>query len=78
MSAYVFIVVNTFNALEEDLIVINQTNNIDDDINNFVEHRQSFSMIKSSSLIVFKNSFERIYQQRKNTNSNQSSDVNNI
>jgi hypothetical protein len=78
MSAYVFIVVNTFNALEEDLIVINETNNIDDDINNFVEHRQSFSMIKSSSLIVFKNFFERIYQQRKNTNSNRSSDVNNI
>ncbi len=78
MSAYVFIVVNAFNALEEDLIVINETNNIDDDINNFVEHRQSFSMIKSFSLIVFKNSFERIYQQRKNTNSNRSSDVNNI
>jgi len=78
MSAYVFIVVNAFNALEEDLIVINETNNIDDDINNFVEHRQSFSMIKSFSLIVFKNSFERIYQQRKNTNSNRSSDFNNI
>jgi len=55
--------------------VIDETDNIDDDMNNSVGHCRSLSMIKSSSLVVFKNFFERFYQQRENTSSNRSDEI---
>jgi len=55
--------------------VIDETNNIDDDINDLVGHRRSLLMIKSPSLVAFKNSFERFYQQRENTSSNQFGEI---
>ncbi len=55
--------------------MIDETNNIDNDMNNSAEHCRSLSMIKSSSLVVFKNFFERFYQQRENTSSNRSDEI---
>lgn len=55
--------------------MINETDNINDDMNDSVEHRRSLSMIKSFSLVVFKNFFEQFYQQRENTSSNQSDEI---
>ena len=55
--------------------MIDKTNNIDDDMNDSVEHCRSLSMIKSSSLVVFKNFFERFYQQHENISSNQSDEI---
>ena len=43
---------------------------IDDDMNDFVEHRRILSLIQLIFRSVFRNSFEQKFQQRKNSNSN--------
>ena len=55
--------------------MIDEIDNIDKNINNFIEHCRSLSIDRSPSLIVFRNLFERFYQQCENTSSNRSSNV---
>jgi len=56
--------------------VIAEADNIDDEVNDSAEHRRSLFVVKSPSRPVFRNPFERVYQQRESTaSSSRSSEV---
>lgn len=57
--------------------MIDEADDTDDDVNDPAGHRRSLSVDKSSPPPVFRNPVARLYQQRKNTSSSQSSEVGN-